>query len=267
MTDPKKKTEAGKNSAKNLIVKPITAASAVRVVRRFHYSGKTVPNSQIHLGIFWNGRCEGAMQFGPPMDKRRSIGLVKDTRWNGFIELNRMAFSDRLPRNAESRALAVALRMIKKHYPHIEWVLSFADATQCGDGTIYRAAGFALTAIKKNRTIIRLADGTITSALTMTKRQHVVANKGRSAIPDGAERIKGFMLRYVYFLNPAARSRLTVPELPYSEIEKQGAGMYKGLTRVKHSIDAAGVHPDQGGAEPTHPLQPSKIKTRSKKGK
>ena len=49
-----------------------------------------------------------------------------------------MAFSDRLPRNSESRALAIAFKMIRKHYPHIEWVISFADGTQCGDGTIYR---------------------------------------------------------------------------------------------------------------------------------
>ena len=259
MTVQKKKEKRKSDSvtgAKNLVIKPITAPSAARVIRRHHYSGKVVPNSQIHLGVFWNGRCEGALQFGPPMDKRKTLGLVEGTRWNGFIELNRMAFSDRLPRNAESRAIAVALRLIKKHYPHIEWVLSFADATQCGDGAIYRAAGFTLTGIKKNRSIIRLADGTVTSAMTVTKSHHVMANKGSSRIPEGAVRIKGFQLRYVYFLNPEAAARLTVPALPYSEIEKQGAGMYKGKVRVKHSIDAAGDQPAEGGAVPTHSLQP-----------
>jgi hypothetical protein len=40
------------------------------------------------------------------------------------------------------------MRMIQKHYPHVEWVISFADGCQCGDGTIYRAAGFVLTGIK-----------------------------------------------------------------------------------------------------------------------
>lgn len=257
MTVQKKKEKRSAGSAtgaKNLQIKPITPASAARVIRRYHYSGKVVPNSQIHLGVFWNGRCEGVLQFGPPMDKRKTLGLVEGTRWNGFIELNRMAFSDRLPRNSESRALAVALRLIKKHYPHIEWVLSFADATQCGDGTIYRAVGFTLTGIKKNRSIIRLADGSVTSAMTVTKRQHVMANKGRSRIPEGAERIKGFQLRYVYFLNPEAAGRLTVPALPYSEIEKAGAGMYKGISRVKHSIDAAGDQPAEGGEVPTHSL-------------
>lgn len=87
------------------------------------------------------------------MVKKGVIGLVEGTGWNGFIELNRMAFSDRLPRNNESRAIAIAMKLIRKHYPGIEWVISFADGAQCGDGTIYRASGFVLTAVKPNGTL------------------------------------------------------------------------------------------------------------------
>ena len=138
-------------SAKDLVVKPIGSKDAAELVRRIHYSGKVTQNSQLHLGVFLDGRLEGAMQFGPSMDKRKMLGLVPGTGWNGFLELNRMAFSDRLPRNSESRALGVAFRMIRKHYQHIEWIVSFSDATQCGDGTIYRASGFVLTGIKRMR--------------------------------------------------------------------------------------------------------------------
>ena len=75
---------------------------------------------------------------------KAKFGLVKDTKWNDFLELNRMAFDDYLPKNSESRSISVAMKLIKKHYPNIEWVVSFADGTQCGDGTIYRASGFRL---------------------------------------------------------------------------------------------------------------------------
>lgn len=153
-------------SAKAIEVKPVAAKYANALVRRVHYSGKVVPNSQLHLGVFYNGRLEGCMQYGPSFDKRKLQGLVAGTGWNDFIELNRMAFSDRLPRNSESRAIAVGIRMIKKHYPYIKWIVSFADATQCGDGTIYRASGFVLTGIKKNRSIIQLPDGTISASMT-----------------------------------------------------------------------------------------------------
>jgi hypothetical protein len=40
--------------------------------------------------------------------------------------------------------------------------------------------------------------------------------------------MKGFQLRYIYFLDPKYRKRLTVPEIPFSKIDEMGAGMYKG---------------------------------------
>lgn len=36
------------------------------------------------------------------------------------------------------------------------------------------------------------------------------------------------MLRYVYFVDPKWRKRLTVPEIPFTKIDELGAGMYKG---------------------------------------
>jgi len=140
-------------SAKDIILRPIESREANSLVRRVHYSGKVVNNSQLHIGVFWKGTLEGAMQFGPSLDKRKMIGLVRGTKWNGFLELNRMAFGPALPRNSESRAIGIAMRLLRKLKPSVEWVVSFADATQCGDGTIYRASGFVLTGIKPNNQI------------------------------------------------------------------------------------------------------------------
>lgn len=137
-------------TAKDIILKPISAKDGNELVKRVHYSGKVVQNSRIHIGVFLRGKLEGVMQFGPSLDKRKIQGLVSGTGWNEFIELNRMAFTDKLPRNSESRAIAIAMRLLKKHAPQLKWVISFADACQCGDGTIYRASGFVLTGIKEN---------------------------------------------------------------------------------------------------------------------
>lgn len=225
-------------TAKDIRIAPISSKDAAALVRRVHYSGKVVPNSQLHLGVFLDGRLEGAMQFGPSMDKRKVQGLVEGTGWNGFLELNRMAFSDRLPRNSESRALGVAMRLIRKHYPHIEWVISFADGTQCGDGTIYRASGFVLTAVRENKTILQMPDGTIVADKTLQNANH--ATTGRNAAwwkKNGARPLEGFQLRYIYFLNPEAKARLTVPILPFSQIDAAGARMYLGekITRPKQA--------------------------------
>ncbi len=80
--------------AKNIIIKPISSKDANSIIRTLHYSGKVVNNSQVHFGVFYDGKCGGALQFGPSLDKRKIIGLVKDTKWNEFIELNRMALAD-----------------------------------------------------------------------------------------------------------------------------------------------------------------------------
>jgi hypothetical protein len=179
---------------------------------------------------------------------------------------------------SESRALGIAMRLIRKTYPHIEWVISFADGSQCGDGTIYRASGFLLTGIRRNTSIWRAPNGSdfsrtsltdekskkqqsealqIVNRTTVTKGNHS-ANAGGGASMKiykeaGFEPIPGFQLRYLYFLNPAARSRLTVPILPFSKIEEMGAGMYRGQARAKDQ--ASEVHSDLGGETPTRTLQ------------
>ena len=247
-------------SAKDLVVKPISSQDAARIVKACHYSGKVTQNSQLHFGVFLNGKCGGAMQFGPSIDKRKTQCLVEGTGWNGFIELNRMAFADWLPRNSESRAISVAMRLIRKAYPHIEWVISFADGTQCGDGTIYRASGFLLTAVKKNTQMLLMPSGQIVAKKTLDNPNHMAANGkfgSSKAKEDGAQLLPGFQLRYIYFLNPAARSRLTVPVLPFSEIQRRGAGMYLGKAKRADSMGghASGFQPEEGGSTPTSALQ------------
>lgn len=274
-------------SAKDIRVAPISSADARKIVTRYHYSGKVVNNSQLHFGVFLGPRCLGAMSFGPSLDKRKLVGLVRDTPWNGFIELNRMAFSDELPRNSESRALSVAFRMLRANAPHIQWVVSFADATQSGDGGIYRASGFVLTSIKPNNQTWHFPGGEVATILVATDTRRpqrgrllescaafsrVTATKGgairetggasmRQFIEAGARPIPGFQLRYVYFLDPSARERLTVPILPFSRIAEMGAGMYRGKARAGSIVaDAPSVQLGEGGSVPTPALHPSAVR-------
>lgn len=267
--------------AKRLEVRPISASDANRIVKALHYSGKVVNNSQLHLGVFLNGKCGGAMQFGPSLDKRKIQPLVRGTLWNEFIELNRMAFADWLPRNGESRCLGYAMRWIRKTYPHIKWVVSFADGTQCGDGTIYRASGFVLTGIKENNQIWEAPTGetfndtsirpgiggkqqqqqakAVISRTTTTKGGHI-CETGASSMKKykeaGWKPKSGFQLRYVYFIDQDARKRLTVPVLPFSEIDRLGAGMYKGKARERSADSGTpGNQSGRGGAIPTRSLQ------------
>lgn len=228
---------------KEIVIKVIPASVANPFVKAHHYSGKIVPNSQLHFGAFLDGRLHGVLSYGCSMDKRKTMALVEGTGWNEFLELNRMAFDDYLPRNSESYCIGATLRMIKKQAPHIKWVISFADATQCGDGTIYRASNFVLTGIKKNTQIIELENGKRVAKKTLDNKNFPSIN-GRyfsNVLLEhgGGHYVDGYQLRYIYFLDKNYRKRLTVPIIPFSEIDKRGAGMYKGenVTRQeRHEI-------------------------------
>lgn len=95
--------------AKDIILKVITAKVANSFVKKNHYSGKVVPNSRLHFGCFLDGKLGGVMSYGPSINKKGTMNLVKGTGWNGFIELNRMAFSEMLPKYSESRCISVSI--------------------------------------------------------------------------------------------------------------------------------------------------------------
>lgn len=247
--------------AKRIVVAPVDRRAADACVERWHYSGRTYSKSRLHLGVWLDGDLLGAMQFGPPLQTSHLVGLVRGTTWNGFIELNRMAFSDRLPRNSESRALSVAMRLMRQHAPHVEWCVSFADGTQCGDGAIYRASGFLLTGIKRNTSLWRTPKGDVVSDVgvrTSERLRRSIGTDGstQSLRSAGCSPLAGFQLRYVYPIAPDVCERLTVPVLPFSAIDAAGARMYRGerLSRAGTSTrDGAPV--EVGGATPTPALR------------
>lgn len=236
-------------SAKDIIIKAINSKVANDFVKKYHYSGKVVNNSSLHLGAFLDNKLHGVMSFGPPMDKSKVLGLVSGTGWNEMLELNRMAFDPVLPKNSESRAISIAVKLLKKNAPHIKWILSFSDATQCGDGSIYRASGFVLTSIKKNNQIwvapddsrfsrVALTDNhspvqkakaqKVISRMSMTESKNAVTGGAtmRPYIDAGFKPLDGYQLRYILLIDKSCK--ITVPVIPFSKIDEIGAGMYRG---------------------------------------
>lgn len=207
--------------AKEIVIKVIPAQIAVPFIKKHHYSGKVVNNSNLHFGAFLDGKLHGVMSYGPSMNKKGTINLVEGTGWNEFLELNRMAFDDYLPRNSESRCISQSIKLIKKNAPQIKWIVSFADGCSCGDGTIYRASNFVLTDIREN--------GSILINPQTREKIHTITcwHKGIKDLTN-FKPLKGYQLRYIYFIDKSYRQKLTVPEIPFSEIDKMGAGMYKG---------------------------------------
>ena len=230
--------------AKEIVMKVIPSSIANPFIKAHHYSGKVVNNSCLHFGAFLDGGLHGVMSYGPSLDKKKIIGLVEGTGWNEFLELNRMAFDDYLPRNSESRCIAYSIKLIKRNAPHVKWIISFADGCSCGDGTIYRASNFVLTMIKPNEGLLQMPDGSVVHQLSIQSQPMAprpeLGGKSLFELTGGTYSIKeyckatgavpkqGFQLRYIYFIDPTCREKLTVPIIPFERIDELGAGMYKG---------------------------------------
>lgn len=255
--------------AKEIIVKVIPAKIANEFVKKHHYSGKVVQNSSLHFGAFLDGKLHGVLSFGSSLDKSKTIGLVIPTLWNEYLELNRMAFDDYLPSNSESRVISICIKLIKKNAPHIKWVISYADGCDCGDGTIYRASGFHLTLIKENSDLFLLPSGKKIHSMTIKSSKDLMNKYGNwkkylDKEHEGWQKIKGFQFRYIYLIDKTCK--ITVPILPFSKIDKMGAGMYKGQrVSLQERKQAREVHVGEqlassqkgGGSTPTLALKTS----------
>ena len=260
--------------AKEIVLKVIPGKVATPFVRRYHYSGKVVNNSTLHFGVFLDGQLHGVMSYGPSLNKKVILPLVAGTGWNEYLELNRMAFDSYLPRNSESRAISMSIRLLKKYAPQIKWIVSFADACSCGDGAIYRASNFILTGIKENEALCLLPDGSKIHKLTLESQPTMPRPElgGRSLFDitggkfsfkpyleaAGATLLPGFQLRYIYFIDKSKRKDLTVPEIPFSKIDEIGAGMYKGekITRAERRVGkVAGNGTGKGNCDEGDPHQ------------
>ena len=236
--------------AKEIIVKVIPAKIANEFVKKNHYSGKFATSSLLHFGCFLDNKLHGVMSFGNPIDRKKLLNLVhtkddKPVLWTEYLELNRMAFNEYLPKNSESRCFSIAVKMIKKNTPHIKWIISFSDATQCGDGAIYRASGFHLTAIRESKNDlwktpknlgwneevahrIAIQGGVGGRIAQFVLQKYGTRNVSISKLIDdnGGSALNGFQLRYIYLIDKTCK--ITVPILPFSKIDEMGAGMYKG---------------------------------------
>lgn len=229
-------------NAKNIIVRVIPPKIANDFVKINHYSHKVASTSVVNFGAFIDNKLIGVAQWGRPINKYLQINLVKNTGWNSFLELNRLVCVDDTPKNTESRFISICLKLLKKNAPQVKWVISFADATQCGDGTIYRASGFKLIAINDSQQLYKLPDGEKVHLMAlqgghysskrkdMLKAGYTNPKKYMEEILKG-EKLIGKQLKYIYFIDKEIEKDLSVPIIPFSKIKELGIGMYKGQKR------------------------------------
>lgn len=105
-----------------------------------HYSHKVTKNSFLCFLVYYYDKVSGALQIGYGIKPKQKAGYNPDE----VREFDRMWLSDEMPKFSETITLSLLHHFLKKAYPKIKHLISYADTTVGNKGTIYKAANYRL---------------------------------------------------------------------------------------------------------------------------
>lgn len=200
-------------NVKSLIVMPVMPGVIKRLIIEHHYLHAMPSACWRSFGVYAGGDLMGAAVFtaGP----RHGYRVLSGARPQQVAILARLWLSDDLPKNAESRIIAILIRLLRREN---RWklLLSYADPGAGHEGVIYRASGWLYLGIGQPSRYLDLGDGKPVHPRTAYGRfgANNLGHLRRTGI-DARQLIQGGKHRYVYVLDPAWRWRLRDPVLPY----------------------------------------------------
>lgn len=182
----------------------------------FHYS-KSIPSNPVGYSVFNGGEVKNEAFCGVIVFSRganRLIGSPYTLRQGQVIELTRVALNGK--QESTSKAISIALRLIKKDVPLCKLVISYADCDQNHIGTIYQATNWYFTGlVQKNRLFGFMVNG-------KKKHKKSVHSLG---IPQNIENVRKY-------LDPKAERVITRGKLKYIyPLDKSMIKLCKELSR------------------------------------
>ncbi|MBM3945085.1 MAG: hypothetical protein FJ317_06300 [SAR202 cluster bacterium] len=149
--------------------------------------------------------------------------LVRGIKPDEMVALCRLWLSDDLPKNTESRVIAIALRALRKRTT-LKAVVSYADPAAGHIGIIYQATGWLYTGLSDAMPRFDIGDGVPrhSRSLSSVYGTHSVEFISANGVPVKTVP-QSKKHRYLYLLDTTLRDRLTVPVLPYPKMEDSDA--------------------------------------------
>ena len=172
---------------------------------KFHYA-KTVPVTNISYSVFnnkneWCGViCYG---LGANFALGRAYGVVSGQ----FLELTRMALNGK--QESTSKAMAISIKLLKKHKPLVKVLISYADKGQKHLGIIYQATNWMFVDESKSSGWEVFYenkwwhDRSIMDRMTLKEKKNVIKRK------------KSGKYKYIYPLTKELRERCLELKKPY----------------------------------------------------
>ena len=197
-------------------IKEIDRKIANDIIIKHHYSKKFYNATYIHLGLFNEENIIGVLQYGYAMNPASGGSVVLGTKNNEYLELNRMWIKDDVGKYPESRAVSYSLKYIRKKYPTIKWIQSFADERCGGFGIVYQACSFDYYG--EHKSDFWELDGETFHNSIMTSEK--AGPRGYKLLndPKNKDKVKKHSLRqfrYIKFLDQREKKKCLLKEQPY----------------------------------------------------
>jgi len=194
-------------------IKKIQTQTAKDFVRHHHYAIISPPINKLSLGLYKDDKLVGISMWGYGVRPKHTIKkMFPSLEVENYLELNRLCLLDEMPRNSESQFIKNNVKFIKKHFPKVKLLFSWADGLRGKPGYVYQASNF-------------LYGGKILSEFYATKEGEVVHPRllitrfGRRdmkfALSKGLIKIKGYQLRYCKFLCSHKERKALIKESPF----------------------------------------------------
>ena len=184
-------------------------------------SKKVYSATYIDLGVYVDGALKGVLQFGYAMPAS-SGSVVEGTAMDQYLELNRMWIADDAGEYPESRAISCASKYIKRRFPKIKWIQSFADERCGGFGIVYQACSFAYYG-EHISSFWELHRETFQNSIKTSEK---AGPRGFKLLndPKNADRVEKHSLRqfrYIKFIDRKWKNRCLLKEKPFPKHYKK----------------------------------------------
>ena len=194
-------------------VRPVSGKIAKGILVGNHYLHSMPGGTQMTFGVFLEQCLLGALALGVgPFNAHR---LVSGATHGDCICLTRLWLDDGLPKNSESRVLAVVLRSLVRNTT-LKFVVTYADPSAGHLGTIYQAGNWTYTGVSGPSVLYDLGDGVGRHSRTFG---HALGTRSLRYLRRQGTRVSPIERpgkhRYLYFLDKAWSDKLNVPVRPY----------------------------------------------------
>ncbi len=214
-------------------LEPASRAAIEYACKRFHYA-KVVPATSLAFSVFEAGEWCGVICFGGGASA--FMGKPYGLTHGQYLELLRVALNGK--QSCTSKAVAIAIRLVRKKCPMVRLLISYADKGQGHHGTIYQAT---------NWYFVEETESSGTDVFYKGKWGHdrvpnTLPKEVRSKLPT---RKRPGKRKYLYPLNPELRKLCEKLRKPYTK------------AREAKAVVASCILQEKGGSNPTRALNQS----------